>query len=280
MNSVSSIALKLAAVAAVAYFALVALVYWQQERLIFLPSPLPPEHRYTFGSDVHEVSVPVKGAVLSALHLKLPNPRGVVFYLHGNAGNLETWFSRHGFYRQLNYDLFMIDYRGYGKSTGCITSEAQLHADVRAAWQQIAPRYQGKLVVIMGRSLGSGLAARLAVDLQPAQLVLISPYRSLSAMAREHFAWVPAFALRYPLDTEALAPRINSPVLLIHGERDGLIVPSHSQALKAALPQAQVAMIANAGHNDLQEFDAYTQALASQLTQLPLQAVQTSLLEN
>jgi hypothetical protein len=79
------------------------------------------------------------------------------------------------------------------------------------------------------------------------------------------------------LDTEALAPQIKSPVLLIHGERDDLIAPSHSRALRAALARAQVAMIANAGHNDLQEFDAYTQALAAQLTQLPLQAAQASL---
>jgi uncharacterized protein len=62
----------------------------------------------------------------------------------------------------VNYDLFIIDYRGYGKSTGRIESEVQLHADVRAAWEAIAPRYRGKPIVIYGRSLGTGLAASLA----------------------------------------------------------------------------------------------------------------------
>jgi hypothetical protein len=64
---------------------------------------------------------------------------GVVFYLHGNAGNLDSWFVNADFWRQANVDLFMLDYRGYGKSSGRITSQAQLEADVRAAWAAVAP---------------------------------------------------------------------------------------------------------------------------------------------
>ena len=94
-----------------------------------------------------------------ALHLRLPAPKGVVFFLHGNGGSLESWFINPEFYRRANYDLFMIDYRGYGKSTGQIESEAQLRADVRAAWATVAPQYAGRKVVFYGRSLGTGLAA-------------------------------------------------------------------------------------------------------------------------
>ncbi len=145
--------------AALLYAVLLALVWWQQERLIFLPSPLPAAHRFDVGADVHEAWVDVPGARLHALHLRNQRPRGVVFFLHGNAGNLDGWFVNADFYRRLNLDLFMLDYRGYGKSSGRIDSQAQLEADVRAAWASIAPNYRGMQRVFMGRSLGSALAA-------------------------------------------------------------------------------------------------------------------------
>ena len=131
----------LAGIAAVAAYALLlAWVYWRQESLLFQPEPLAPGHMFGL-PDVREVRIDVDGATLSALHLKLPQPRGVVFFLHGNGGNLATWFTNSDFYRKANYDLFMIDYRGYGKSSGRIEGEAQLRADVRAAWDRVAPQY-------------------------------------------------------------------------------------------------------------------------------------------
>ena len=98
------------------YAAGLGYVYARQERLLFHPDALPADHAFKRDADVHEVSVAVPGATLSALHLQLPAPKGVVFFLHGNGGNLESWFVNVDFYRRANVDLFMIDYRGYGKS--------------------------------------------------------------------------------------------------------------------------------------------------------------------
>jgi uncharacterized protein len=253
---------------ALLYVALLALVWWQQERLIFQPSPLPAGHRFDVGADVHEawVDVPgVPGARLHALHLRNRDPRGVVFYLHGNAGNLDGWFVNADFYRRLNMDLFMLDYRGYGKSSGRIDSQAQLEADVRAAWASIAPRYAGLRRVVMGRSLGSALAAGLAAEVQPELTVLVSPYESMAALAAEHYRWVPQVLLRYPLRTDQALMRITSPVLLLHGDHDTLIDPKHSERLQRLAPQAERVLIAGAGHNDLQQFPAYLDALAARL---------------
>ena len=253
-----------------------AAVWWGQERLIFQPSPLPSDHRFGLGADVHEVDIEVPGARLNALHLRLPHPDGVVFYLHGNAGNLASWFVNGDFYRGMNVDLFMLDYRGYGKSSGRITSEAQLLADVQAAWAQVAPAYAGRPVVFIGRSLGSGLAARLAAALAPAQrpdlLLLVSPYRSLQALAAEHYPLLAgAGLLRYPLRTDLALQTLAQDragagrprVLLLHGERDSLIPPAHSDALAALVPGVTVQRIAGAGHNDLQDFPAYLAAIRS-----------------
>ena len=247
------------------YLALLAALWWGQERLLFHPEPLPAGHRFAFGPDVHERSIDVPGARLSALHLQLPAPKGVVFYLHGNAGNLASWFVNADFYRRANVDLFMIDYRGYGTSSGRITSQAQLEADVRAAWAAVAPRYAGKRVVLFGRSLGSGLAVSLAAELQPDLTVLVSPYTSLRALAAEHFPWVPTRVMRYPMATDELIARVRSPLLLLHGERDTLIPPAHSERLARLAPQARVVTVAGAGHNDIQLFEDYLAPLRAAL---------------
>ncbi len=258
--------------AAALYAALLALLWFGQEKLIFLPQKLPADHRFDFGSDVHEVWIDRPGpdaARLHALHLRLPASEGLVFYLHGNAGNLEGWFVNADFWRSLNHDVFMLDYRGYGKSGGRVRSEAELVADVRAAWDQVAPRYAGRQLVIFGRSLGSALAAKLAAEVSPDLVVLVSPYESMAALAAEHYRWVPAALLRYPLRTDEAVVRIQGRVLLLHGERDEVIGLHHSERLLAkavAAREAHLVRVPDAGHNDLQMFDAYLRPLRAALS--------------
>lgn len=240
-------------------------LWWRQEKLLFFPEALPADFVLTRDHDVHEAALDVPGARLSTLHLRLPAPHGVMLFLHGNGGNLANWFVNPGLFRSANFDLFMLDYRGYGKSTGRIESEAQLHADVLAAWEKLAPQYRGKRVVIYGRSLGTALAARLAVRLQSDLTVLVSPYRSMGALTAEFYPWVPQALLRYPLRTEDDVAKIKSPLLLVHGEKDTLIAPRHSDALHALAPHAQVLRVVQAGHNDLQDYEAYVTGLSAAL---------------
>jgi hypothetical protein len=247
------------------YLAILALLWWGQERLLFFPERLPAGHRFELGADVHETWVEVPGARLNALHLRLPRPDGVVFFLHGNAGNLRNWFVAADFYRSANLDLYMIDYRGYGKSSGHIESQAQLHADVRAAWAGVAPLYAGRKRVVYGRSLGTALAAHLAAAVQPELTVLVAPYASMAALAKEKYPWVPTALLRYPLRTDEDLVRVQGAVMLAHGVKDELIPASHSERLKAAVPRAQLLLIPEAGHNDLQEFPVYLEGLRAAL---------------
>ena len=222
---------------------------------------MPATFRFALESDVQETWIEVPGARLNALHLRLPRPDGVVFFLHGNAGNLDSWFVNAGFYRQANLDLFMIDYRGYGKSSGRIESQAQLEADVRTAWAAVAPRYAGQRRVIYGRSLGTGLAATLAAEVQPELTVLVSPFESMAALAGEHYPWVPSVLLRYPLRSDLVLPRIRGPVWMAHGDQDDLIPPQHAERLLARLPQAQLLRVLGAGHGDIHQSDIYLDGL-------------------
>ena len=260
-----------------AYVAAMTCFYFKQEGLLFKPVPLaasqPLQGLTTQGEGVSEFTVEVPGAKLSGLQLKLPNPKGVVFFLHGNRGTLDEWFINTQIYRRNNMDLVMVDYRGFGKSTGQIESEAQLRGDVRAAWNQIAPQYVGKKRVVYGRSLGSGLAAGLSADLEaekmpPDMTVLVSPYSSMSTLTAQIYPYVPQAVLRYPLRTDQLLPKIKSPLLLIHGDRDTFIPPSHSQSLKALSPQAQLLIVNGAAHSDIHKFDAYLQGFGGMLAGL------------
>ncbi len=257
------------------YLVSLATLWWWQEQVLFLPQPLAADHRYGLGADVHETWVDVPGARLNALHLRLAQPDGVVFFLHGNGGNLASWFVGLDLYRRLNMDLVMFDYRGYGKSSGRISSQAQLSADVRAAWQAVAPRYRGLKRVVYGRSLGTALAAELAADIQPELTVLVSPYESMRALAALHYPWVPGAALRYPLPTDEWLPQVHNAVLLVHGEQDSLVPASHSRRLQSLVPQARLLLLPGVGHGDVHQSRSYLDGVSRAIRDLPGPADET-----
>lgn len=253
----------------VAWLVAITALYFFQERIIFPGDPLPADHVFRFDQRFEEVAIPVRGATLHALHFMQPAPRGLVFFIHGNAGNLETWTAGVDFYRRVNYDLFIFDFRGYGKSSGRIGSEAELQADVRAAFDTIAPRYRDKPIVVYGRSLGTALAARLAADTDPALLVLVTPYTSLGAIARRAYPWAPSALLKYPLRTDASIGAVRCPILLVHGTRDLLIPITESEALLSSVnAPAELLRVEGASHNDIHDFPLYLRTLEQRLSTL------------
>ena len=260
----------LAAVGAV-YTAAIGYLWFRQERLLFEPTPLPVDEPLVSDPDVHESWVDVAGARLSVAQLRVPNPRGVVFFLHGNSGNLRDCLVDLDAFRQVNFDVVMFDYRGYGKSSGCIASEEQLRGDVREVWSRFRDEYTGKRVVIAGQSLGTALAAGLAAELcadgrAPDLTMLVSPYSSMRALADELYPWVPHQVLRYPLHTAQHAAQLKGPLMLIHGDRDELIGIHHSHALRTAAPAAQLLCVEGAGHGDVHKFPRFREALHGALS--------------
>jgi len=264
------LALVLVLLPLLCWAAAVAYIWTRQDKILFFPEPLAQNHAFQ-EADTQEEWVNVPGARLHALHLRQPmvngqrHTRGIVFYLHGNAGNVATWFTNADFWRRSGYDLFMLDYRGYGKSSGHMEDEAQMHDDVLRAWQQVAPEYEGLKHVIFGRSLGTGLATYLATQVPTDLLLLVSPYTSIEAMAQAHYPWVPGAVLRYPLHTDRWLPNVKAKVVIFHGERDTLIPIDNAERLQALKPQALLIRIPQAGHGDIHQLPAYTDALMAQL---------------
>ena len=265
--------LGLLAAAAAVYTAAIGYLWVRQERLLFEPTLLDPDQKLVEDADVIERWVDVPGARLSCAQLKRPNPRGVVFFLHGNSGNLRDCLVDLDAMREANFDLVSFDYRGFGKSSGRIASEEQLRADVRAVWATYAQEYQDLLVVIAGQSLGTALAAGLGAELcqrgcEPALTLLVSPYSSMRALSDELYPWVPRQVLRYPLHTIHDASRLSGPLMLIHGDQDELIGIHHSHALRNVVPAAQLHCLEGAGHGDVHKHPGFRQKLAGALAAL------------
>lgn len=249
-----------------AYVFFAAAVYFKQEEIIFQGTALPAEHRFNFDVPFEERTVSVDGAELSGIRFTQEDPLGLIFFLHGNGGNIESWSSGADFYQRVNYDMFMFDYRGYGKSTGSVSSQAQLHDDVQKAWDSVAPLYGGKPIVIYGRSLGAALAAELATHVEAEKVILVSPFTSMEAIAKAQYPLLPLSLVRYPLKISEIIGNIQAPVILVHGDRDRLIPLAHSESLlKLTNAQSKLLVIAGAGHNDIHQYRSYREGLTAEL---------------
>jgi pimeloyl-ACP methyl ester carboxylesterase len=263
----------LAGSALLVWTALITALWWGQETLLFEPKVLASNLSID-APDVTEDWVDVPGARLHAIQFRQPmvngvrHTKGLIFYLHGNAGNVATWFVDSSFWRDSGYDLYMMDYRGFGKSTGRIESEAQLHADVQTAWERIAPAYAGLKTVIFGRSLGTGLAVQLAATVQPDLLILVSPYSSMTAVMNVHYPWAPDAILRYPLASDRYIQQIRHATLIFHGLRDTVIPVAQAEALQERAHRAELILLPNVGHGDVQEDATYRNTLLERLRDL------------
>jgi alpha-beta hydrolase superfamily lysophospholipase len=239
-----------AATILIAYIAICLLLYWQQERLLFFPTKVPADYRYPFTQPYTETMLPVAGAALNVVHFPHPAAEGVILYLHGNGDIIARMEPLADFFLGLGYAVVIPDYRGYGKSTGAITSEQELHDDMAAVYRYVQELYPEDQITIYGQSMGSGFAARLAADNRPVRLILESPYDSIRAMAERQFPWLPRFLLKYQLRTDLVLPRVACPVYLIHGTADSVIPYVASEKLYALISgEKELLTVPEAGHN-------------------------------
>jgi len=230
------------------------LLYFFQEKLLFHPVVLDQEHQFSFSNEFEEVYIPVGDNVkLHGIIFRAKNSKGLVFYLHGNGGCVEGWGQSAGLYNQAGYDIFMLDYRGYGKSAGHIESEEQLNDDVEKAFSFMRKEY-GSNIIIAGYSIGTGPAAHLAVAKNAKALVLQAPYYSLTDLASEKVPLIPEFIKRYKFNTCDEIGRVKAPVYIFHGTEDKLIPFSHSQRLKEIGKENVVLIpLPGEGHNAINE---------------------------
>lgn len=245
----------------------VAGIYAFQEKLIFFPEKLPADYTYTFPGQYSERWIEVaEGVQLNALHFRAKSPKGLIFYLHGNAGSLAGWGEMAPVYTQLGYDLFVLDYRGFGKSRGKIANETHFHQDIQIAYDQLKQEYEESQIVIVGYSIGSGPAACLAAHNSPAQLILQAPYYSLTDLTQHIYPIVPAGMLKYKFPTYEYVTQVKAPITVFHGDQDEVIYYESSVKLKAHLkPTDEMITLKGQTHSGMNENSAYQRALRERL---------------
>nr|WP_315059150.1 alpha/beta fold hydrolase [uncultured Campylobacter sp.] len=265
----------------VLYAAVLALLYFFQERLIFFPNKLEPNHEFSFDQPFEEIRLDANGTWISGLKFLAQSrgdeqiygdangerkaKNGAAIFFHGNAGNLQGWGGYARYFTDLGYDFYLFDYRGYGKSGGEISSQEQLYADADAMMESVLREYGAGEVAALGYSVGSGLAARTAQKHGAKRLVLIAPYFSLEELAREKMPFVPKFLIKYKIPTFEFVGGFGGTVTIFHGEHDELIGVDNSRRLFKFLKPGDKIYELNAGHNDILGLSELWEKLAQKL---------------
>ena len=246
------------------YIGLCGGLYLLQEQLIFLTRPLADADRYAVGVLPGATEVEVKAHDGTRLHGWLRHTagetpsQGLVIYFGGNAEEVSG--QMHDAPMLAPWSVAAFNYRGYGLSEGR-PGEAALVADAIAIHDRLAARddVDPNRIVVLGRSLGSGVAVQLAASRPVRAVVLVSPFDSLRSIARKQYPFVPvSLLLEHPFDSLARAPGIEAPLLVLAGGRDRLIPPAFSQRLHDAWAgPKRWTLIPEADHNDVDTGPGY-----------------------
>ena len=242
------------------YIMIAASLYFFQEKIIFRPTTLPQDFTFNFSNPFEELFLNAEdGAKINAIHFKSENPKGVILYFHGNAGDLSRWGKITEFFVEKDYDVFVMDYRTYGKSKGELSEQA-LYNDAQMCYNYVLERYQEKEIIVYGRSLGTGMATYLASNNNPKQLILETPFYSLTEVAKHRF---PIFTnnklLKYDFPSYKYVENVNCPISIFHGTNDNVIPFALGKKLFNSILQKEKAFytIEKGEHNNLIEFDTY-----------------------
>jgi fermentation-respiration switch protein FrsA (DUF1100 family) len=233
-----------------------------QTNLIFYPKKLELNYSYKPNTQTpfNEVFFPTEDKqTLNGLFFSNDTNK-VILYFHGNAGSLDSWQHIYGYYQNLGLNFFIIDYRGYGKSTGEIT-EKGLYMDAQAAYNYLIEKgFEKKNIIVLGRSIGTGMAVDLASKNMLNGLILEAPFFDFVELVKSKIP-IPIIS-RYKFHNMEKINSVTYPILFIHGGLDDLIPPDNSQKLYTLFKgKKELLLVPNAGHNNLPDSPNYNDAI-------------------
>jgi alpha-beta hydrolase superfamily lysophospholipase len=257
----------------IAYVAISIALYYLQDYMLFKPEKLPKDFQFNYDNqEFKEYNLETRdGAVINGIRFfPKGESKGVVLYLKGNSKSIKGWgkfavdFTRHG------YNVLMVDYRGFGKSTGRRTQKA-LKRDLQEVYNKIKEMTTEDRVILYGRSLGSGFAAKLASMNNPKMLILDAPYYSLTKVTARYAPFMPlSILIKYPLPTYKWLKYVNCPIHIIHGTHDKLIPYKSSVKLSQVNPKlSKLHTVIGGGHKNLNNFESYHEMIHEILNRVP-----------
>ena len=204
-------------------------MYLRQSSMVFFPYAALGQTPAEWGLAYKDVFLETKDGVrLHGWYIPHNGSQQTLLFFHGNAGNISHRGASVEVFHRLGLNLFIFDYRGYGKSQGKPDEEG-LYKDARAAWRCLTDQrgFEREDIILFGRSLGGAVAAELAAEVQPGGLILESTFSSAKDVAN---ALLPVLSrliiLRYDFNTAAHVRRVASPLLVLHSPDDE-IIPFH-----------------------------------------------------
>ncbi len=243
----------------IGYAVLIAIVYFVQERFIFKPEKLNADFQYKYDVPFKELFFDVApGVSINGLHFTVDKPLGLILYFHGNSRSIKGWAKYAKDFFRYQYDVVLVDYRGFGKSTGK-RSEHEMLNDMQFVYDTLAVQYTEHHIIVYGRSLGSGFAAKIASDNKPRYLILDAPYFSFTKAIERFLPILPIrFLLRFHLRTDKWIKHVNCHTYILHGTKDWLIPIRNSEKLQSLSPRKiTLIRIHGGGHNNLPTFNEY-----------------------
>jgi pimeloyl-ACP methyl ester carboxylesterase len=256
-------------IAFLVYIVLGAAVYLLQDYILFRPEPLLKSHAYGFTMAHKEINIPVDNT--SNLNIiqfttTFSKPKGVVLYFHGNKKNI-SWYARYSInFTSKGYEVWMIDYPGYGKSTGKFT-EQRLYDYALLLYTLARKTYSADSIIIYGKSMGTGIASQLASTRYGKRLILETPYYSMHSLMSHYLPVYPiSRMIHYRLPTFEYLQKAIMPVTIFHGDEDGIIPYRNAKNLKNVLKaKDEFVTIEGGGHNTLNDFPEFHRKLDSVL---------------
>ena len=203
------------------------LLKYFQEKVVFLPVILPHDHTYDFENDFEEYlwDTPFDGKI-NVLHFRIENPKGVIAYFHGNADNLHRWGKIAVEFTKFGYDVLVMDYRGYGKSSGP-RNEEYLYSDAQFFYDFAKENYGENKIIVYGRSLGGAFATKIAGENQPKMVILEATFYNLQDIVNR---WLPGKVtdkvspkMTYHFLSNQNILKIKVPLYHFHGTKDSVV---------------------------------------------------------
>jgi fermentation-respiration switch protein FrsA (DUF1100 family) len=233
-------------IAALIYLALLVGIYLLQRHLLYHPSrnQLVPEAIGLSGVEVVNLATDPSEKLI-AWYSPPQSGKPTILFFHGNGGDISGRGERFAFYQEAGFGVMFLSYRGYGNSTGS-ASEAGLIADAEAAYDWLAAKgHPADHIVLVGESLGTGVAIQIASRRPVAALILEAPFTSAADVARLSYWWLPVgLLMKDQFRSLDLIPSLNVPLLVLHGTDDGIVPFKMGEMLYAAArePKEFVAM--------------------------------------